>query len=115
MLPKISALHVFSRQEMETTITSLILAGYSLENRTPAAATMVRRKRLSPGWVLLGVLTVTIALWVYLVVYACQRDHLVQVVLEAPAPEVVDHPDAVLRWPLEAAPPTPALPQRGRG
>jgi hypothetical protein len=100
-------LHVFSRAELEGTITRLVLDGYLVANRTSRAATMVRRKRLDPAWVILGVLTLTVGLWIYLVVHLCRRDRLVHVVLEAPVvvPEAADRPartGRALGWPVAA-------------
>jgi ABC-type glycerol-3-phosphate transport system permease component len=75
----VSTLDVYSEHQMEQTINSYIIHGYSMMNRTPASATMVKRKEFSILWLVIGLILCVLPLLIYLIIYATEKDRIVEI------------------------------------
>jgi hypothetical protein len=73
--------------QMDRAIASYIQQGYNLANRSERYATLVKRKQFSILWLVIGIITLTVVLWIYIIVYLFQSDHMVQIVLQPYAPQ----------------------------
>ena len=90
--------------QMEMAITRYIQQGYNLASRTDRSATMIKRKQFSILWLAIGLITLTIVLWIYIVVYLFQSDQMVMILLQPyvaqealPAPGLVSS-DGLWQW-----------------
>jgi hypothetical protein len=73
---------------MEQTITSYIAQGFTVQSRTETSATMFKKKEFSVLWAVVGLLLCIVPLLVYLIVYATQKDQMVQIVMARAAPAI---------------------------
>jgi hypothetical protein len=64
---------------METAISSYVVQGYVLANKTQTSATMMKRKEFSVLWAVIGFLICIIPLLVYLIIYAGETDKVVEI------------------------------------
>lgn len=78
-------------QAMEQTITSYIAQGFTVQSRTEHSATLFKKKEFSVLWAVVGLVLCLLPLLIYLVVYATQKDQMVQIV-------VVGAPVAKVSW-----------------
>lgn len=108
---------VYSEAQMEQAITSYIVQGYVLSNRTPTSVTLFKKKEFSILWLVIGLLLCLIPLIIYLIIYASESDKMVQLYLADPAtaPRVAPPPSGQLspdghwRWDGVQWVPVPAL------
>jgi hypothetical protein len=105
MAATVANVPVYSEAQLEQAITSYIVQGYALSNRTPTSATMFKRKEFSILWLVIGLLLCLIPLIIYLFMYAAASDKMVQIYLAgaAPSPAVSAasgqiSPDGRWRW-----------------
>jgi len=77
----VTAVRVSSENEMEMAIASYISQGFVLSNRSPAGATMFKKKEFSILWLVVGFILCVVPLLIYLIVYAAQSDKMVQIQL----------------------------------
>lgn len=77
----VSAVQVTSENEMEMAIASYISQGFVLSNRSPAGATMFKKKEFQIVWAVIGFILCILPLLIYLIVYAAQSDQMVQIQL----------------------------------
>ena len=88
----VAAVRVGSEREMEMAIASYIANGFVLSNRSPAGATMFKKKEFQIVWAVIGFFLCLLPLLIYLIIYATQSDQMVQIQLapggqpELPAP-----------------------------
>ena len=72
---------VDSVSAMEQAITSYITQGYTVVNKTSTSVTLIKRKQFSTLWAVIGFIVCVIPLLIYLIVYAMQSDHVVELVV----------------------------------
>ncbi|MEV4422671.1 DUF2510 domain-containing protein [Patulibacter sp. NPDC049589] len=77
MSARTSQLTVASPAELENAITSYIVQGYAVEQRTGGGATLRRPKQLNVPIVVISAVLCIIPLVIYLIVYALQSDDVV--------------------------------------
>lgn len=85
MAAKVQVVEVGTAQEMETAISSYVVQGYALANKTPSSATMMKRKEFSALWAVIGFLVCILPLLVYLIMYATETDKVVEIRLRGAA------------------------------
>lgn len=76
---------VNSPVQMESTVAGYIAQGFNVASRTPASVTMIKRKRISYFWVIIGAFLCVLPLFIYLIVYLAQSDQMVIINLAVPA------------------------------
>lgn len=76
---------VASHEQMQVEINRLITMGYVVANQGPQSVTMIKRKEFSIPILVIGLVLCVIPLLVYLIVYACQSDEVVEIRLVDPA------------------------------
>lgn len=64
---------------LDQTITGYIAQGFTVQNRGEDFATMFKKKEFSVVWAVVGFLLCIIPLLIYLIVYATQKDQLVEI------------------------------------
>ena len=64
---------VTSVDELESAIMSYIAQGFTLQNRTPAAVTMFKKKEFNILWAVIGFFLCILPLLIYCIVYATQK------------------------------------------
>lgn len=79
MAAQVQVIEVNSPAEVDTAISSWVVQGYVLANRTPTSATMVKKKEFSALWAVIGFLICIIPLLVYIIVYAADSDKVVEI------------------------------------
>ena len=70
---------VTTPQEMETAISSYVVQGYVLANKTPTSATMIKKKEFNIVWAIIGFLICLVPLIIYLIIYAGETDKVVEI------------------------------------
>jgi hypothetical protein len=81
MAAQMQRLTVDSIAAMEQAITSYITQGFSVVNKTSTSVTLVKRKQFSALWAVIGFLVCVLPLLIYLIVYAMQKDQVVEIVV----------------------------------
>lgn len=76
---------VASHEQMQVEINRLIMMGYVVANQGPQSVTMIKRKEFSIPMLVIGLVLCLLPLLVYLIVYACQSDEVVEIRLVDPA------------------------------
>jgi hypothetical protein len=71
--------------ELDALVAAHAARGYELVARTPGSATLVKRKRFSLFWLVVGLVLCLVPLVAYLVVYAMQSDRVVRIVVAGSA------------------------------
>lgn len=73
--------HVYvpDQQALDQTITGYIAQGFTVQNRGDDFATLFKKKEFSVLWAVIGFLICIIPLLIYLIVYATQKDQLVEI------------------------------------
>lgn len=79
MAAKVSVLEVGTPGELDQAITSYVVQGFALANRTPTSATMVKRKEFSILWTVIGLVLCVLPLLIYLIIYATESDVVVEI------------------------------------
>lgn len=85
MAANVTRTTVDSVAAMEQAITSYIIQGYTVVNKTSTSVTLIKRKQFSVLWATIGFLVCVVPLLIYLIVYASQSDHVVELVVAASA------------------------------
>ncbi len=90
---------VQDQYQLDAAINNYVIQGYTLANRTPYSATMVKRKEFSTLWAVIGFLLCLLPLLVYILVYAGQSDKVVEIriagaVIPTAGPMTIDAPIA---------------------
>ena len=85
MAAQVQVVEVDTPEEMETAISSYVVQGYVLANKTAASATMIKKKEFSALWAVIGFLICLIPLLVYLIIYAAENDKVVEIRVRADA------------------------------
>ena len=83
--------------ELDALVAAHAARGYEVVARTPGSATLVKRKRFSLFWVVVGLLLCLVPLVLYLVVYAMESDRVVRVVV-AGSPEAGEAAGSRWEW-----------------
>ena len=79
MAAKVQIIEVGSPQEMETAISSYVVQGFSLANKTPSSATMIKKKEFNVIWAIIGFFVCLLPLIIYLIVYASDSDKMIEI------------------------------------
>jgi hypothetical protein len=75
-------------EQMQAQIMQLVAEGYTVANQSNRSVTLVKRKQFSIPLMLLGLLLCVLPLLIYLVVYALQRDQIIEIhLVEDAAPQ----------------------------
>lgn len=82
MAAQMQRLVVDSVSAMEQAITSKITQGFTVVNKTPTSATLVKKKQFSIMWAVIGFIVCVLPLLIYLIVYAMQSDEVVEIVVQ---------------------------------
>jgi hypothetical protein len=86
----VTATHVQvpDRGSLDGAITSYIAQGFTVQNRGEDFAVMFKKKEFSVLWAVVGLLLCLLPLLVYLIVYATQKDQLVEIRVAASQPQI---------------------------
>jgi len=79
MAAKVQVVEVSSSSELDTAISSYVVQGYVLANKTPASATMIKKKEFNVLWAVIGFIVCLLPLLIYLIVYAADSDKVVEI------------------------------------
>lgn len=79
MAARVRVLEVGSTVELEQAISSYVVQGFVLANKTPSSATMIKRKEFSILWAVIGIVLCVLPLLIYLIVYATESDVVVEI------------------------------------
>lgn len=90
MAAHVQVLEVNSPAEVDAAISSWIVQGYVLANRTPTSATMMKKKEFSALWAVIGLVVCVIPLLIYLIIYASESDKVVEIRVSASRPTTGD-------------------------
>jgi hypothetical protein len=71
--------YVPDRAALDQTITGYIAQGFTVENRGDDFAVLFKKKEFSVLWAVVGFLVCIIPLLIYLIVYATQKDRLIEI------------------------------------
>lgn len=74
-----STLQVHSAQELESAVTNYVALGFVVSNRTPDSVVMYKRKEFNVVWAIVGLVLCLLPLLIYLIVYAVERDQMVEI------------------------------------
>lgn len=66
-------------RDMEKVINSYVTKGFTVSNKTPDSAVLIKRKQFSIALGIIGFLFCIIGLIIYAVIYACQSDQVVEI------------------------------------
>jgi hypothetical protein len=72
---------VSSKADMDASISAYIARGFVVMNKTETSAMLIKKKVFSIPIAILGFLFCFIGLGIYAVVYACQSDEVVEIVM----------------------------------
>lgn len=75
----VQVVEVDTPEEMETVISSYVIQGFVLANKTQSSATMMKKKEFSVLWAVIGLLICILPLLVYIIVYASQSDKVTEI------------------------------------
>lgn len=76
------------RGALDSAITSYIAQGFTVQNRGEDFAVLFRKKEFSVLWAVVGLVLCLLPLLVYLIVYATQKDELVEIRIAAVQPQI---------------------------
>lgn len=79
MAAQVQVVEVDSPQELDTAISSYVVQGYVLANKTADSATMIKKKEFSVLWAIIGLIICIIPLLIYLIIYATESDRVVEI------------------------------------
>lgn len=83
---------------LEQAVTSYIAQGFTVQARTENSATMFKKKEFSVLWGVIGLVLCLLPLLVYLIVYATQKDQMVQIVVVGATAANVHWNDDFTQW-----------------
>jgi hypothetical protein len=66
-------------EQMQLHISQLISQGFVVANQNNRSITLVKRKRFSIAWLIIGFFLFMFPLFIYLIVYALQKDQIVEI------------------------------------
>ena len=72
---------VANRQDLETAISSYVAKGFVVMNKTETSTIMKKKKEFNIPIAIVGFLLCIVGLIVYAIVYACQKDQVVEIVI----------------------------------
>jgi hypothetical protein len=87
MAAQVQVVEVTSVAEIDTAISAWIVQGYTVANRTPTSATLIKPKQFSVLWAVIGFLVCVLPLLIYLIVYAAESDKVVEIRVRSAAPQ----------------------------
>ncbi len=90
------------RGALDSAITSYIAQGFTVQNRGEDFAILFRKKEFSVLWAVVGLVLCLLPLLVYLIVYATQKDELVEIRIAVAQPQVHWNEDREQWWDGEA-------------
>jgi hypothetical protein len=79
MAATVQVVEVATVPELDTAITSWVVQGYILGNKTANSATMIKKKEFNWIWAVIGFFVCLIPLIIYLMVYAGESDKVVEI------------------------------------
>jgi len=88
MAVKATQVQVPNAGALDSTITSYIAQGFTVQNRGEDFAVMFKKKEFSVLWAIVGLVLCLLPLLVYLIVYATQKDELVEIRVAASQPQI---------------------------
>lgn len=88
MAVKATHVQVPDRGAMDSAITSYIAQGFLVQNRGEDFAILFKKKEFSVLWAIVGLVLCLLPLLVYLIVYATQKDELVEIRLATAQPQI---------------------------
>jgi hypothetical protein len=77
--PIVQVVEVDSPEGLETTISSFVVQGFTLANKTATSATMIKRKEFNVIWAVVGFALCIIPLLIYCITYANESDKVVEI------------------------------------
>lgn len=77
----ITKVTVANKQDLETAITSYIAKGFVVSNKTETTAIVTKKKEFSIPIGIIGFLICFVGLIIYAIIYACQKDQVVEIVI----------------------------------
>lgn len=81
MASNVRRIEVNEPEQMQLEITRLVSDGYTVANQSDRSVTLVKRKQFSIPILIIGFFLCLIPLVVYLIMYAFQKDHIVEIKL----------------------------------
>lgn len=94
--------HVPDRGALDGAITSYIAQGFTVQNRGEDFAVLFKKKEFSVLWAVVGLALCLLPLLVYLIVYATQKDQLVEIRVSTAQPQIHWSEDREQWWDGEA-------------
>jgi hypothetical protein len=79
MAAQVQIVEVEASEELDAAISSYVVQGFVLANKTAASATMVKKKEFNVIWAVIGFFVCVLPLLVYLIVYAAESDKVVEI------------------------------------
>jgi hypothetical protein len=79
MAADVQMIEVGNAQEMENAISSFVMQGYVIANKTVGSATMVKSKQFNIIWAVIGFVFCLLPLIIYLIVYAGEKDKVAEI------------------------------------
>jgi hypothetical protein len=76
------------RAALDSAITSYIAQGFTVQNRGEDFVLLFKKKEFSALWAVVGLVLCVLPLLVYLIVYATQKDQLVEIRVVASQPQL---------------------------
>lgn len=76
------------RAALDSAITSYIAQGFTVQNAGEDFVVLLKKKEFSVLWAVVGLVLCILPLLVYLVVYATQKDQLVEIRIAASQPQI---------------------------
>ena len=76
------------RGTLDSAITSYIAQGFTVQNRGEDFAVLFKKKEFSVLWAVVGLVLCLLPLLVYLIVYATQKDQLVEIRVATAQPQI---------------------------
>ena len=77
----IQKVKVANRQDLETSISSYVAKGFVIMNKTEMSAMLTKKKEFNIPIAIVGFLLCIVGLIVYAIVYASQKDQVVEIVI----------------------------------
>src|SRR6478672_11750867 len=88
MAVKATQVQVHDRGALDSAITSYIAQGFTVQNRGEDFAVLFKKKEFSVLWAVVGLVLCLLPLLIYLIVYATQKDELVEIRVGASQPQI---------------------------
>jgi hypothetical protein len=82
-----SQVQVPDRGALDSAITSYIAQGFTVQNRGEDFAVLFKKKEFSVLWAVVGLILCLLPLLIYLIVYATQKDQLVEIRVATAQPQ----------------------------